>query len=85
MDLRGLTNVNIHVEGSLNNLKADVTQQITVNGNIGTITTVSGAVETLGDVSGDVITMSGNITCLDIKGKASSMSGNIKYNNRYNN
>lgn len=71
--------INITINGNINDLKVDSCEKISVKGNVGSIKTTSGDVDIVGDVSGSVQTMSGDVDCSNIEGSVSTMSGDIKF------
>lgn len=74
--------INIVVEGDVENLQADICSKITVKGNAGKVISSSGDIEVHGDVSGDVSTSSGDIDANIIHGDADTSSGDIKIRKR---
>lgn len=68
--------ISISIEGDVHALAVDVCDQITVNGNAGTVSTQTGDVR-CGDVSGNVTTHTGDIKCKAIGGSASTHTGDI--------
>ena len=70
--------INIVVEDSIQSIKADVCETITVYGNCNKVDTMSGDVECR-DVTGNVKTMSGDVDAHSIGGSVQTMSGDIKY------
>ncbi len=72
--------INITVNGNIEQLKADSCNTITITGDVKTIQTQSGSVDVTGSINGSVSTMSGSVDCGgDIGGSVSTMSGNVKY------
>jgi hypothetical protein len=71
--------INIKVEGNIQELKVDACDKIEVAGNVSNIHTQSGDVEVTGDVTGNIQTMSGDVDCANVGGSISSMSGDIKH------
>ena len=63
--------INISVEGNIDELKVDTCNKVWVSGNIKNIATQSGDIDVIGDVNGNIQTMSGH-------GSISTMSGDIK-------
>jgi hypothetical protein len=72
-------NIEIKIEGNIDELKVDSCNSISVLGSVKNINTLSGDVDVVGHVDGNLKTMSGNIKCNDVKGSISTMSGNIKH------
>jgi DUF4097 and DUF4098 domain-containing protein YvlB len=86
--------INISVDGDLDTLSVDNAEQITINGDCGTIEsgsgnvkanniygdveTASGKVEVVGTITGKVETASGNVSADTIQGSVKTVSGNIK-------
>lgn len=71
--------INILVDGNINELKVDDCEKVTITGQVGTVKTMSGSVEILGNVNGNVKTMSGSVQCDDVGGSVETMSGSIKH------
>ncbi len=71
--------INISVEGNIDELKVDACNKVSVNGNISNIKTQSGDVDITGDVSGNIQTMSGDVDCGHVQGSISTMSGDVKH------
>ena len=69
--------IDIKVEGDIDTLKVDQANIVTVTGQVSSVSTMSGNVKIEGDVSGSVKTMTGDVTCKQIKGNVSTMSGDI--------
>lgn len=70
-------NINISIDGNVEDLKVDVCEKIDIIGRVGSIKTASGDVDIEGDVAGSVQTMSGDVKCGDIGGNVSTMSGDV--------
>lgn len=70
-------NINITVNGDIENIEADTVNNIVVNGNAGSIKTSSGDVE-CGDVSGYIKTSSGDVECGNVSGSIETSSGDVK-------
>ena len=71
--------LNISVEGSIEELKVDTCNKVSVTGSVKSISTKSGDIEVTGDVDGSVQTMSGDVDCGHVQGSVSTMSGDIKH------
>jgi len=71
--------INISVEGSVEELKVDACNKVSVTGSVKNISTKSGDVDVTGDVDGDIQTMSGDVDCGHVQGSVSTMSGDIKH------
>jgi hypothetical protein len=71
--------ININVEGNIEELKVDTCDSIIINGDVSNITTQSGDVEISGNVTGSIQTMSGDVDCGTVGGSISTMSGDIKH------
>lgn len=87
--------INIVVEGSVENLTVSYCEQITVNENVNNLNSNSGKVNCLnganvinansgnvkiiGDVKGNVTTNSGDVECEKISGNVKTLSGNINF------
>ncbi len=70
--------ITITVTGNIDQLKADACSQISVTGDVGSVTTQSGDVSVGGSVNGSVQTMSGDVDCNGrIGGNVTTMSGDI--------
>lgn len=68
----------IEVTGDIESIKVDACDKLTVNGNVGSVSTASGDIE-CGDVGGAVSSVSGDIDCGNIGGSVSTVSGDVKY------
>jgi hypothetical protein len=71
--------INITIEGNIDELKVDACNKVSVNGNVGNLKTQSGDVDITGDVTGGIQTMSGDVDCGSVGGSISTMSGDIKH------
>ena len=71
--------INITVEGNIDELKVDACNKVSVNGNVSNLKTQSGDVDVTGDVTGSVQTMSGDVDCGTVGGSISTMSGDVKH------
>lgn len=71
--------INIIIEGNIDDLNVDACNKLSVNGNVGSVKTLSGDVDVDGYVSGSVSTMSGDVDCGNVNGSVSTMSGDIKH------
>lgn len=71
--------INISVDGNIEELNVDACNKVFVNGSVGDIRTQSGDVDVSGDVSGMISTMSGDVKCGNVGGKISTMSGDVKH------
>lgn len=71
--------INISIEGNIDELKVDACSKVSVIGSVKNIATKSGDVEVTGDVDGSIQTMSGNVDCGHVQGSISTMSGSVKY------
>lgn len=69
--------INIHVEGDMNTLEVDCCDKVTVNGEVGRVSTVSGDIECR-NVNGGVSSVSGDVRCGNIGGNVSTVSGDVK-------
>lgn len=72
-------NIDIKIEGNIDELKVDSCNSIYVLGSVKNINTLSGDVDVVGHVGGNLKTMSGNIKCGDVEGSISTMSGDITH------
>ena len=71
--------INISVEGNIEQLEISACNKCLINGDVGIIKTQSGSVEVNGNIKGSISTMSGSVDCEgSIEGSVSTMSGNIK-------
>lgn len=70
--------IKIEVTGNIDKLTVDACNEISINGNVGTVKTMSGNVDVTGDIAGDIKTLSGNVDCDDVSGNVKTMSGNIR-------
>lgn len=71
--------INITVNGNIDELKVDACNKVLVTGDVFNIHTQSGDVDVSGNVKGGIQTMSGDVDCGDIGGSISTMSGDIKH------
>ena len=71
--------INISVEGNIEELKVDACNKVSVTGTVKNISTKSGDVDVTGDVNGSIQTMSGDVDCRHIQGSVSTTSGDIKH------
>ena len=70
--------INIHIDGDINEVKADYCSKITVNGNVKKVQTTSGDIEVKGDVTGGVQTTSGDVDIDgNVDGDIHSVSGDV--------
>ena len=70
--------INIVINGNIDNLTVDNCNLITVSGDVREIETTNGNVEIEGSVLGNVETTNGNVKANHILGKAKTVNGNIK-------
>lgn len=70
--------INIHIDGYVNELNVDVCDNVSLNGEAKNIKTKSGDINIAGNVIGNVKTMSGDVNCENVSGNVSTMSGDIK-------
>lgn len=73
--------INIQVDGNIEELKVDTCQKCIVNGNAGYVQTGSGDLEISGDITGNLQTGSGDIECGNVGGSVQTGSGDVKCNN----
>jgi hypothetical protein len=71
--------INIKVEGNINELKVDACNNINVNGDVQSVSTKSGDIDVSGNVNGSVSTISGDVNCGSVGGSISTISGDIKH------
>jgi hypothetical protein len=71
--------INISVEGNIDELKVDACKKVSVNGNVGKVKTTSGDVDITGDVNGGIQTVSGDVDCGNVAGSISTVSGDVKH------
>lgn len=71
--------INISVQGDVDELHVDICNKVSVTGNANSISTTSGDIDITGNVGGSVNTMSGDIDCGNVLGSVSTMSGNVKH------
>jgi len=71
--------INISVEGNIEELKVDACNKVSVTGSVKNIATKSGDVDVTGDVDGSIQTMSGDVDCGHVQGSVSTMSGDVKH------
>ena len=72
--------INILVEGNVDEVSADYCEKIVVSGGAKTIKTMSGDIECK-DVTGNISTVSGDIECGNVGGDISTPSGDVKAEN----
>lgn len=70
--------ITIQIDGDVETVNVDYANRISVNGNVGKIKCTSGDVSVTGTVKNSVESISGNISCGDVGGNVSTMSGNVK-------
>lgn len=71
--------ISIVVTGNVESIDCDTCNEITINGDAGSVKTMSGDVNVEGTIKGNCQNMSGNITAAGkIHGNATTMSGNIR-------
>lgn len=73
--------INIQVDGNIDELRVDVCQKCIVNGNAGHVQTGSGDFEISGDITGNLQTGSGDVECANVGGSIQTGSGDVKCNN----
>lgn len=71
--------INIVVEGNINELRVDACNKVSVTGSVKSIATQSGDIDVTGDVDGNIQTMSGDVDCGMVGGSISTMSGSVKH------
>lgn len=71
--------INISVEGNIEQLKVDSCDKVSIVGRVKSISTKSGDIEVTGAVDGSISTMSGDVNCGMVAGSVSTMSGDIKH------
>lgn len=69
--------INISIEGNIDELKVDACDKISIVGSAKTVSTKSGNIKVNGNVDGNIQTMSGNVNCGVVNGSITTMSGNI--------
>lgn len=69
--------INITVNGNLENLNSDVCDSITVNGEVGTLDNVNGDIK-CGNVKGHVTTVNGDVEAGYVEGGVSTVNGDIE-------
>ena len=69
--------INILVEGNINQLNVDSCTYVDIEGDVGIVETVSGDIN-CGNVSGNVKTVSGDVRCGNIGGNVKTVSGDVK-------
>jgi len=81
-DTENMKDINIVVQGDIENIKVDACQKVTINGTVKNgVETQSGDIDiNQGSVEGNVSSMSGNIDIGgSVGGSVKTMSGNIKH------
>lgn len=71
--------INISVQGDINELKVDVCNKVSVKGNAKHVSTKSGNIDVSGNVEGSIQTMSGDVDCGNVAGSISTMSGDVTH------
>jgi hypothetical protein len=71
--------INITVEGNIEELSVDCCNKISVTGDVGSVKTQSGDVDVTGNVNGSIQSMSGSVDCGNVSGSISTMSGSVKH------
>lgn len=71
--------INISVEGNIEELNVDTCDKVTVTGNVKHIFTTSGDVDVNGNVAMGIQTVSGDVDCGDVSGSISTVSGSVKH------
>lgn len=74
-DFKG-PSLTVEINGHLNMLQVDSCDKITVDGDIGNLSTVSGDVRSL-NINGNVSTVSGDVKANTISGNVNTISGDI--------
>jgi hypothetical protein len=69
--------INISVEGNIETLKVDEANQITVNGEVGTLDSINGKVK-CGNVKGHVATVNGDVEAGYVEGGVSTVNGDVE-------
>ena len=69
--------INIVVDGNIDELNVDACEKVAVNGDVRKLKTMSGDVLISGNVSGNVKTMSGDVRCESVDGDIETLSGDI--------
>ncbi len=71
--------INITVQGDIEQLQVECCNKVSVTGNATNINTKSGDVEVSGNVNGNIQTMSGDVQCGNVGGNISTMSGDVTH------
>jgi autotransporter translocation and assembly factor TamB len=71
-------NIDIKIEGNVDELKVDYCNRLTVEGVTNNVTTSSGDVNVNHNVGGSINTSSGDVECGDVKGNVRTSSGDVK-------
>jgi hypothetical protein len=71
--------ININIQGDINELKVDACDKLSVTGNVKNVSTKSGDIDITGNVEGSIQTMSGDVDCGNVGGSISTMSGDVKH------
>lgn len=71
--------INISVEGNINELTVDVCKTININGNVYELQTTSGDVQ-CNDVNNGIKTTSGDVECNNVTGNIQTTSGDVTAN-----
>jgi len=71
--------INITINGNVDELEVDACSKISITGDVGNIKTVIGNVDVKGTVNGSIHTVNGNVNCGPISGNVSTTNGNIQH------
>jgi len=80
VDFGDTLQVNIVVEGDLNELQVDQVDTLQIKGNCGQVETTNGSVTIGGSVTGDVRTTNGTVSCGKVGGSVRTTNGSIRHN-----
>ena len=72
-------NIEIKVDGDIDELKVDNCNNIEVNGNVNNIKSTNGDIDVNGNVNGSITTVNGDVDCHNIGGSVSSVNGDVKH------
>jgi len=71
--------INISVDGNIDELKVDACDKVLVTGSVKNISTISGDVGVTGDVGGSIQTISGDVECGCVEDSVSTISGDVNH------
>lgn len=70
--------INIQVIGNVNELKIDVANKVSIQGNVTNVKSTSGDIQIKGNVLQNIQTVSGDVKCEQVLGNVKTVSGDVK-------